>query len=87
MTIEGILGRKIGMTQVFEPDGSAVPVTVIEALPCTVVQVKTKESDGYEALQLGFGTRKKVNSPLKGHMRKLGQFRYLRELRVDNIGE
>src|SRR6266496_2579912 len=75
------------MTQVFEPDGSAVPVTVIEALPCTVVQVKTKENDGYEALQLGFGTRKKVNSPLKGHMRKLGQFRYLRELRVDDIGE
>src|SRR5207248_9800014 len=76
-----------GMTQVFEPDGSAVPVTVIEALPCTVVQVKTKENDGYEAVQVGFGTRKRVNSPLKGHMRKLGQFRYLRELRVDDIGE
>jgi len=87
MTIEGILGRKIGMTQVFEPDGSAVPVTVIEALPCTVVQVKTRESDGYEAVQVGFGTRKRVNSPLRGHMRKLGQFRYLRELRVDDIGD
>jgi len=87
MTIEGILGRKLGMTQVFEPDGSAVPVTVIEALPCTVVQVKTNERDGYEAVQVGFGTRKRVNSPLKGHMGKLGQFRYLRELSVDDIGE
>src|SRR5438093_6655984 len=87
MTIEGILGRKIGMTELFEPDGSAVPVTVIEALPCTVVQVKTKESDGYEAVQVGFGTRKRVNSPLKGHMGKLGPFRYLREMRVDDIGE
>jgi large subunit ribosomal protein L3 len=87
MSIEGILGRKLGMTQVFEPDGSAVPVTVIEALPCTVVQVKTAERDGYEAVQVGFGTRKRVNSPLKGHMRKLGQFRYLREFRVDDIGE
>lgn len=87
MTIEGILGRKVGMTQVFELDGSAVPVTVIEALPCTVVQVKTKKRDGYEAVQVGFGTRKRVNSPLKGHMGKLGQFRYLRELGVDDIGE
>jgi large subunit ribosomal protein L3 len=86
MAIEGILGRKLGMTQVFEPDGSAVPVTVIEALPCTVVQVKTKEIDGYEAVQVGFGTRKRLNSPLKGHMRKLGQFRYLREFGVDDIG-
>ena len=87
MSIEGILGRKLGMTQVFADDGTAVPVTVIEALPCTVVQVKTKERDGYEAVQLGFGTRKRVNSPLKGHMGKLGQFRYLRELSVDDIGE
>ena len=87
MTIEGILGRKLGMSQVFEPDGSAVPVTVIEALPCTVVQVKTKDRDGYEAVQVGFGTRKRVNSPLRGHMGKLGQFKYLREFGVDNIGE
>jgi large subunit ribosomal protein L3 len=87
MSIEGILGRKLGMSQVFEPDGSAVPVTVIEALPCTVVQVKTKDRDGYEAVQVGFGTRKRVNSPLRGHMGKLGQFQYLREFGVDNIGE
>jgi large subunit ribosomal protein L3 len=87
MTIEGILGRKLGVAQIFEPDGRAVPVTVIEASPCTVVQVKTKDSDGYEAVQLGFGSTKRVNSPLKGHFKGLGQFRYLREFRVDNIEE
>lgn len=87
MSIEGILGRKLGMTQVFREDGTSVPVTVIEAGPCTVVQVKTDEDDGYAAVQLGFGTRKRVNSPLKGHMKGLGQFRYLREFPVDDIGE
>ncbi len=87
MSIEGILGRKLGMSQVFREDGTAVPVTVIEAGPCTVVQVKTDEDDGYAAVQLGFGTRKRVNSPLKGHMKGLGQFRYLREFPVDDIGE
>ena len=87
MSIEGILGRKLGMTQVFREDGTSVPVTVIEAGPCTVVQVKTGENDGYAAVQLGFGARKRVNSPLKGHMKGLGQFRYLREFRVDDIGE
>jgi len=85
MSIEGILGRKLGMTQLFEKDGTAVPVTVIEAGPCTVVQVKTRERDGYEVVQLGFGVRKRVNSPQKGHMKGLGQFRYLREFRVDDI--
>jgi large subunit ribosomal protein L3 len=87
MSIEGILGRKLGMTQVFREDGTSAPVTVIEAGPCTVVQVKTDEDDGYAAVQLGFGTRKRVNSPLKGHMKGLGQFRYLREFQVDDIGE
>ena len=86
MTIEGILGRKLGMTQVFEADGTAVPVTVIETPPSVVVQVKTKDSDGYDAVQLGFGSRKRINEPQKGHMKKLGQFRYLRELAVDDIG-
>ncbi len=87
MSIEGILGRKLGMTQIFEADGTVVPVTVIDASPCTVVQVKTKERDGYEAVQLGFGSRKRVTLPLKGHMKGLGNFRYLREVRVDNIAE
>ncbi len=87
MTIEGILGRKLGMTQVFEADGTAVPVTVIETPTSVVVQVKTKENDGYDAVQLGFGSRKRVNKPLKGHMRNLGQFQYLRELEVEDIGQ
>ncbi len=87
MSIEGILGRKLGMAQIFHEDGTAVPVTVIEAGPCTVVQVKTEENDGYSAVQLGFSTRKRVNSPQKGHMKGLGQFRYLREFRVDDISE
>ena len=84
MNIEGIFGRKVGMTQIFEADGTAVPVTVIEAVPCTVVQVKTRERDGYEAVQVGYGQRKRVNKPMKGHM-KNARYRYLRELRVANI--
>ncbi len=87
MSIEGILGRKVGMTQVFEDSGEAVPVTVIDTSQNTVVQVKTKDNDGYEAVQLGFGTRKRVNSPLKGHMKGHGDFRYLRELKVDDVGQ
>ena len=87
MSIEGILGRKLGMTQIFRDDGTAVPVTVIEAGPCTVIQVKTEEKDGYAAVQLGFGTRKRINSPQKGHLKGLGQFHYLREFRVDDIGD
>src|SRR3989337_1723881 len=87
MSIEGILGRKLGMTQVFEKDGAAVPVTVIEAGPCTVIQVKTRERDGYQAGRVGLGASRRVNSPQKGHMKGLGQFRYLREFRVDDIGE
>ena len=87
MSVEGILGRKLGMTQIFESDGTAVPVTVIETAPVTVVQVKTLKTDGYEAVQVGIGTRKRVNSPQKGHMKSLGQFQHLRELKVDNAGE
>jgi len=85
VTIDGVLGRKIGMTQLFEENGEAVPVTVIEMTPNVVVQVKTKENDGYEAVQVGFGARKRVNSPLKGHLKDLGSFRYLREIKVDDI--
>ncbi|MEX0683324.1 MAG: 50S ribosomal protein L3 [Dehalococcoidia bacterium] len=82
MTVEGILGRKIGMTQIFEDDGTAVPVTVIETSACTVVQVKTKETDGYEAVQLGFGERKHITKPLKGHM-KGEKYAVLREFRAN----
>ncbi|MEE8347256.1 MAG: 50S ribosomal protein L3 [Dehalococcoidia bacterium] len=87
MSIDGILGRKVGMTQIFQDDGTVVPVTVIEAGPCTVIQVKTEKKDGYASVQLGFGVRKRVNSPQKGHMKGLGQFRSLREFSVDDIGE
>lgn len=87
MLRKGILGRKIGMTQIFNEDGKAVPVTVIEAGPCYVVQKKTPERDGYAALQLGFGEVKadKLNKPLAGHFarQKVKPLRYLREIRVD----
>ncbi|HZP26454.1 MAG TPA: 50S ribosomal protein L3 [Dehalococcoidia bacterium] len=87
MTIEGILGRKLGTMQVFGSDGAARQVTVIDVGPNIVVQVKTRPSDGYEAVQLGYGTRKHLNQPLKGHFRDLGQFQFLREFSVDDIGE
>jgi large subunit ribosomal protein L3 len=87
MSIDGILGRKVGMTQLFEDNGESVPVTVIETPANVVVQVKTKEKDGYEAVQLGFGTRKRVTSPQKGHMKELGKFQYLRETKVDDIAK
>lgn len=82
--MEAILGRKLGMTQVFSANGEARGVTVVEAGPCVVVQIKTQANDGYEAIQLGFGTRKKINKPLAGHMKRQGQFRFLREIRVDD---
>lgn len=83
----GILGTKLGMTQIFDEAGKAVPVTVIQAGPCTVTQVKTKATDGYEAVQLGYGeTREKLlNQPQKGHLAKAGagNLRYLKEYRVE----
>jgi large subunit ribosomal protein L3 len=82
--MEAILGRKLGMTQVFTPRGEAKGVTVVEAGPCIVVQIKTKASDGYEAIQIGFGQRKRVNDPMRGHLKRLGQFQFLREVRVDD---
>ena len=89
--INTILGRKIGMTQVWNDKDEVVPVTVIQAGPCAVSQVKTVESDGYEAVQLGFGTikEKKVNKPMAGHFAKQGAepTRYLREVRVENAAE
>ncbi len=83
---KGLLGKKLGMTQIFWDDGVAVPVTVLEAGPCYVVQKKTKETDGYDAVQLGFGRKKekKVTKPLKGHMDKAGKgyFQYMKEFRM-----
>lgn len=84
----GILGKKIGMTQVFDEAGVSIPVTVVEAGPCPIVQIKTLTLDGYDAIQLGFGTRRenKVNRPGMGHFEKAGvkPHRFLRELRVDS---
>jgi len=80
--MNGIIGKKIGMTQVFTPTGEIVPVTVIQAGPCFVTQVKTRQTDGYEAVQLGFDRAKRLNKPEKGHLKRLPPLRYLREFRV-----
>ena len=80
--IQGIIGRKLGMTQVFRDNGKAETVTVVAAGPCTVVQVKTVAKEGYNAAQLGFGEAKKLKSPQKGHLKETGNYRYLREFRL-----
>jgi large subunit ribosomal protein L3 len=82
----GLLGKKIGMTQIFDNHGNVVPVTVIQAGPCPVVQVKTEQSDGYNALQLGFGDgRRNLTKPLQGHFKKANvkPTRLLREFRTE----
>jgi large subunit ribosomal protein L3 len=87
----GIIGKKLGMTSFFGHDGRYLPVTVIEAGPCTITQIKTEANDGYNALQLGFGEKKKVrvNKPLQGHFAKSGEKCYanLVEFRVQNPEE
>jgi large subunit ribosomal protein L3 len=84
----GIIGRKIGMTQIFQEDGSVVPVTVVEAGPCCVTQKKTTEREGYEALQIGFlpKNEKRVKKPLAGHFKKAGiaPVTYLKEFRLES---
>jgi large subunit ribosomal protein L3 len=86
---KAILGKKLGMTQIFADDGTAVPVTVVEAGPCIVVQKKTVEIDGYDAVQVGFGAVKEsqVNKPTKGHFEKssVEPAKHLRELQLDDI--
>ena len=88
---KAIIGRKVGMTQIFDEKGNVIPVTVIEAGPCSVVQVKTVETDGYDAVQLGFGSVKenKLNKPEKGHFTKskLPLKKHLREFRMDSVEE
>src|SRR4030095_14089029 len=87
---EGLIGRKVGMTQVFADDGSHVPVTVIEAGPCTVIGIRTTESHGYDALQLGFGAKKKnVSKPAAGLFKKVNvtPMRVVREVRLEKTGE
>jgi large subunit ribosomal protein L3 len=86
----GLLGKKLGMTQIFDKDGKVVPVTVIEAGPCFVIQKKSVDPDGYTALQIGFGKGRGVNKPLAGHVQKSGVKeapRYLREIRLPKVDE
>jgi large subunit ribosomal protein L3 len=83
--VSGILGKKIGMTQIFADDGAVVQVTAIEAGPCTVTQVKSIDKEGYNAIQIGFGQSKRLNKPEKGHLKNMGTFRYLRELRMEDV--
>ena len=84
----GILGKKLGMSQLFDDDGNAVPVTLIEAGPCRVTQLKTQSLDGYTAIQIGYGATKDkhLSKPEKGHLLKSGEelLKYLKEYRVDN---
>ena len=88
---KGLMGKKLGMSGFFLPDGKYVPVTIIEAGPCVVTQIKTEETDGYNALQLGFGDKKetRVNRPLKGHFSKStsGAFDYVKEFAVTDPSE
>ena len=90
--VEGIIGRKLGMTQIFTDSGNAQAVTVIEAGPCAVAQVKTAAKEGYNAVQLGFSEAKQLKSPQRGHLKGKGQFRHLREFRTTdteaiNVGD
>lgn len=88
---KGIIGRKLGMTQVYSEDGNVLPVTAVESGPCIVVQKKTLENDGYKALQLGFSEKKRqrVNKPLEGHFKKCDATpcSYLKEFRVENVDD
>ena len=88
---KGIIGKKLGMTQIFDENGLVIPVTVIEAGPCYVVQKKTTATDGYEAVQLGFEDlrEKLVNKPMAGHFKKAGVSakRHLKEFRLDNAAD
>src|SRR3989344_2845598 len=77
-----LLGQKLGMSQVYNAAGEIMPVTVLSVAPATVTQVRTKERDGYEAVQIGAGSKKKLTKPLAGHVKDLGNFRWLREFRI-----
>lgn len=86
--IRGLVGRKLGMTQIFDETGVVYPVTVIECEPNVVTQIRTAEKDGYEAIQLGYGTAKRLNQPDRGHRRASGHMsKYLREVRADNVSD
>lgn len=84
---EAILGRKVGMTQLFTETGEVVPVTVLEAGPCYVTQIKTKATDGYNAIQVGFAHAKRLTKPQRGHLGDLPPLRHLREIRTDDVDQ
>jgi large subunit ribosomal protein L3 len=83
-TRQGILGRKLGVTRLFDESGQVVPATILEVGPCYVSQVKTVGRDGYAAVQIGFGESKRINRPERGHLRDLPPLRHLREIRTDD---
>ncbi|MEZ4520926.1 MAG: 50S ribosomal protein L3 [Thermomicrobiales bacterium] len=86
--VQGLLAKKLGMTQIFEDDGTVVPVTVLKVGPCVVTQIKTDDNDGYQAVQLGFQESKRLNSPQRGHQRGAdSSLRYLREVRSNDVSE
>ncbi len=85
--LQGIIGRKLGMTQIYRDNGKIEAVTAIEAGPCSVIQMKSIGKEGYDSIQLGFGETKRLNSAVKGHLKGLGSFKYLREFRVDSVGD
>ncbi|HUJ77345.1 MAG TPA: 50S ribosomal protein L3 [bacterium] len=88
--LRGMLGRKIGMTQVFTESGERIPVTIVQAGPVTVVQVKTQKSDGYDGVQVGFepiAKEKKINKPMRGHFKQVPPMRVLREFRAEDIAQ
>ena len=88
MTIKGIIGKKLGMSTIYDDDGKVQPVTVIQAGPCTVTQVKTLDNDGYNAVQIGFSEVKKINSPQAGHQERSGsKFSTRQEFEVENLDE
>ena len=82
---EGLLGKKVGMTQIFNDRGEIIPVTVLEVGPCFVTQIKSSEKDGYNAIQMGFGETRRLNKPERGHLKQTPSLKYLREVRTGNI--
>jgi len=85
--IEALIGKKIGMTHLFADEGLMVPVTVLEVGPCLVTQLRTGPKDGYEAVQLGYGTAKRLNQPQRGHLKHSGPVKHLREVAASDISE
>ncbi len=85
--VEGLLGKKIGMTQVFDENGRALPVSVLEVGPCTVTYLKTRERDGYEAVQIGFDEANRLKKPERGHLKDLPTLRHLREVKASSTAD